>query len=102
MPDLRKYRPISRAGLLDMDLPLQETVDKIHKVIQEHIGADLAVILKTKEQLEIVSKENTFDGVYDFFVPYWNLLWGAFILLGAFVFCFDILLLKKRAKRRNG
>ncbi len=29
--------------------------------------ADLAVILKTKEQLEIASKENPFDEVYDFY-----------------------------------
>lgn len=52
--------------LLDTDLPLKETADKIHKVIQENIGADMAVILKTKEQLGIASKENPFDEDYDY------------------------------------
>lgn len=52
--------------LFDTDLPLKETADEIHKVIQENIGADLAVILKTKEQLEIASKENPFDEDYDY------------------------------------
>lgn len=52
--------------LLDTDLPLKETADKIHKVIQENIGADLVVILKTKEQLETASEENPFDEVCDF------------------------------------
>ncbi len=52
--------------LLDTDLPLKETADKIHKVIQGSIGADLAVILKTKEQLEAASKENPFGEDYDY------------------------------------
>ncbi len=40
--------------------------------------------------------------MFDVSAPYWNLLWGAFILLGAFVFCLGILLLEKRVKRRKG
>lgn len=64
----RKVQTYIQSGnvILDTELPLKETADKIHKVIQENIGADLAVILKTKEQLETASKENPFDGVYDF------------------------------------
>lgn len=52
--------------LLDTDLPLKETADKIHRVIRKNIGADLAVILKTKEQLVTASKENPFGDAYDF------------------------------------
>lgn len=52
--------------LLDTDISLKETADKIHEVILEKIGADLAVILKTGEQLGKAAEENPFDESYDF------------------------------------
>lgn len=51
--------------LLDTDLSLAETADRIHRVILERIGADLAVILKTAEQLRTAIEENPFDESFD-------------------------------------
>lgn len=46
--------------LLDTDLSLRETAAEIHDVILEQIGADLSVILKTREQLAAAAAENPF------------------------------------------
>lgn len=51
--------------LLNTDLSLKETADRIHNVILEKIGADLSVILKTKEQFRIAIEENPFDETFD-------------------------------------
>lgn len=51
--------------LLNTDLPLKETADRIHDVILEKIGADLAVILKTKEQFGTAIEENPFGEGFD-------------------------------------
>lgn len=52
--------------LLESDLSYSETALKIHNTILQHIGADLSVIVKTKEEFEIAIKENPFDESYDF------------------------------------
>ncbi|MDO4944172.1 MAG: DUF1697 domain-containing protein [Ruminococcus sp.] len=52
--------------LLDTDLSFSETAQKIHNIILEKIGADLAVIIKTKAQLRIAVQENPFDNKYDY------------------------------------
>lgn len=40
--------------------------------------------------------------MFDVSASFWNVLWVAFILLGAFVSCLGIFLIKERMKRRNG
>lgn len=52
--------------ILDTGFSYAETADKIHDVIVEKIGADLSVIIKTREQLEAAAKENPFDSSYNF------------------------------------
>lgn len=51
--------------LLETELSCAETAAKIHDVILEKIGADLSVILKTKEQLAAAAAENPFGEGYD-------------------------------------
>lgn len=52
--------------LLETNLSHSETASKIHDLIFEKIGAELSVIIKTKEELEGAIKENPFDDTYDF------------------------------------
>lgn len=52
--------------ILDTEFSYAETAAKIHDIIYEKIGADLSVIIKTKEQLENAVKENPFDNSYNF------------------------------------
>ena len=51
--------------LLDTDLSPAETAAVIHDTILSRIGADLFVILKTREQLAAASSENPFGEGYD-------------------------------------
>lgn len=51
--------------LLETDLSDSETASKIHNIIFQKIGAELSVIIKTKEEFEIAIKENPFDDSYD-------------------------------------
>lgn len=52
--------------MLDTDLSKKDTADKIHNIIFDRIGADLSVIIKTKNQFETAIKENPFDESYDY------------------------------------
>lgn len=51
--------------LLDTDLAREETALMIHNTILGKIGADLSVILKTREQLTAAAAENPFGEGYD-------------------------------------
>jgi len=51
--------------LFDTDLSRAETTLMIHDTILEKIGADLSVILKTREQLAVAAAENPFGEGYD-------------------------------------
>ena len=63
----RQVKTFGQSGniLLETNLAEIETAHKIKAVILEHSGAELAVIIKTKEQLGVAIKENPFDGTYD-------------------------------------
>lgn len=52
--------------ILDTESSHEEVSKKIHDVIKENIGADLSVIIKTKEDLKIALTENPFDDSYDY------------------------------------
>ena len=52
--------------LLESDLSHSEIASKIHEEIYTKIGADLSIIIKTKEQLITAIAENPFDESYDF------------------------------------
>lgn len=52
--------------LLSTDRSKEETATKIHEVIKEKIGADLAIIIKTKKEFEASIKANPFGEAYDY------------------------------------
>lgn len=52
--------------ILETELSHEETALKIHDAILKEIGADLSVVIKTREDFEIAIKENPFDESYDF------------------------------------
>lgn len=52
--------------LLETNLSHSETASKIHNIIFQEIGAELSVIIKTKEEFAIAIEENPFDDSYDF------------------------------------
>lgn len=52
--------------LLETNLSHSETASKIHNVIFQEIGAELSVIIKTKEEFAIAIEENPFNDSYDF------------------------------------
>lgn len=52
--------------MLDTDWNKKDTADKIHRIIQDKIGADLSVIVKTKNQFDTAIKENPFDNSYTY------------------------------------
>lgn len=52
--------------LLETNLSYSETASKIHEVILQEIGAELSVVIKTKEEFATAIKENPFDDTYDF------------------------------------
>lgn len=63
--DVRTYIQSGNV-ILKTDMSDEEIKNKIHKVILEKIGADLKIIIKTKNELEIAIKENKFKEDYDF------------------------------------
>lgn len=52
--------------LLETNLSHSETASKIHNIIFQEIGAELSVIIKTKEEFAIAIEENPFNDSYDF------------------------------------
>lgn len=52
--------------ILETELSKGETAKLIHNTIAKEIGADLSVIIKEKNQLQIAIKENPFNENYDF------------------------------------
>ncbi|MDY5964035.1 DUF1697 domain-containing protein [Peptostreptococcus porci] len=52
--------------MLETELSKGETAKLIHDTIAKEIGADLSVIIKEKNQLQIAIKENPFNENYDF------------------------------------
>lgn len=52
--------------LLETNLSYSEIASKIHNIIFQEIGADLSVIIKTKEEFATAIEENPFDDSYDF------------------------------------
>ncbi|MDD7183330.1 MAG: DUF1697 domain-containing protein [Peptostreptococcus porci] len=51
---------------METELSKGETAKLIHDTIAKEIGADLSVIIKEKNQLQIAIKENPFNENYDF------------------------------------
>jgi uncharacterized protein (DUF1697 family) len=60
--------------VLQTELPEDELERQVHNLILEHIGADLAVVVRTAEQIEKLLYENPFTEGYDisrvFFVSF--------------------------------
>lgn len=52
--------------LLETNLSHSETASKIQNIIFQEIGAELSVIIKTKEEFAIAIEENPFNHSYDF------------------------------------
>lgn len=52
--------------ILNTDLTLEKTRTKIHEIIKEKIGADLSIIIKTKEDFNKAISQNPFDERYDY------------------------------------
>ena len=52
--------------LLKTNLSIAETKIKIHETIKERIGADLAIIIKTKTEFKKAIEENPFDDTFDY------------------------------------
>lgn len=52
--------------ILKTKLSHKETAAVIHKVIYDNLGADLSVIIKTKEQFQVALSENPFNDTYDY------------------------------------
>ncbi|MBI2331728.1 MAG: DUF1697 domain-containing protein, partial [Chloroflexi bacterium] len=61
-------------ALVDTDLPAKELEKRIHQLIRKHIGADLAVVARTRTQLQKILHENPFAKGHDisrvFFVSF--------------------------------
>lgn len=51
--------------LVDTKLSARETEDRVHALIQEQIGPDLVVIVRTKKQLQQLLADNPYDDTYD-------------------------------------
>lgn len=52
-------------ALVDSDSPAKEIEKRIHELIKSHIGANLAVVVRTGTQLQKVLDENPFKTGYD-------------------------------------
>ncbi len=52
-------------ALVDSDLSAKEVETRVHDLIKEHIGADLAVMARTATQLKKMLDENPFKNGYD-------------------------------------
>lgn len=65
--DFHHVRTYIQSGniLLDSNLSLVETAAKIHDIILKQIGADLSVILKTRDQLAVAAEKNPFGEGFD-------------------------------------
>ena len=64
---LSKVRTYIQSGneLVDTDLSAKEVETRVHDLIKEHIGADLAIVARTGAQLQRVLDENPFQSGYD-------------------------------------
>lgn len=51
--------------LVDSDLSAKEVETSMHKLIKQHIGADLAVVARTPTQFKKLLDENPFQNGYD-------------------------------------
>ena len=65
---LKKVKTYIQSGnvILETELSKGETAKLIHDTIVKEIGADLSVIRKEKNQLQIAIEENPFNENYDF------------------------------------
>ena len=65
---LKKVKTYIQSGnvILERELSKGETAKLIHDTIAKEIGADLSVIIKEKNQLQIAIEENPFNENYDF------------------------------------
>jgi len=65
---LKKVKTYIQSGnvILETELSKGETAKLIHDTIAKEIGADLSVIIKEKNQLQIAIEENPFNENYDF------------------------------------
>ena len=65
---LKKVKNYIQSGnvILERELSKGETAKLIHDTIAKEIGADLSVIIKEKNQLQIAIEENPFNENYDF------------------------------------
>ena len=65
---LKKVKTYIQSGnvILETELSKGETGKLIHDTIAKEIGADLSVIIKEKNQLQITIEENPFNENYDF------------------------------------
>ena len=65
---LKKVKTYIQSGnvILERELSKGETGKLIHDTIAKEIGADLSVIIKEKNQLQITIEENPFNENYDF------------------------------------
>lgn len=52
--------------ILETEFSKEKTAQAIHDIILDKIGADLKVIIKTKQELVKAVKENPFDEKYDY------------------------------------
>lgn len=52
--------------ILDTELSEKETEERIHNTILKNIGANLSVIIKRPNQLQIAVKENPFDETHEY------------------------------------
>lgn len=52
--------------ILDTELSEKETEERIHNTILKKIGANLSVIIKRPNQLQIAVKENPFDETHEY------------------------------------
>jgi uncharacterized protein (DUF1697 family) len=51
--------------LLDTDHPAFETQNRVHDLIREHIGPDLAVVVRTGTEVQTILANNPFHDGYD-------------------------------------
>ena len=65
---LKKVKTYIQSGnvILETELSKGKTAKLIHDTIAKEIGADLSVIIKEKNQLQIAIEENPFNENYDF------------------------------------
>ena len=65
---LKKVKTYIQSGnvILETELSKGKTAKLIYDIIAKEIGADLSVIIKEKNQLQIAIEENPFNENYDF------------------------------------